>query len=63
MTPGTAAVDALLAEPDVNPDDLAALDAAWEDAPVMFGPEAASNWKDDLVARIRAAKRPAARPQ
>jgi nitrate reductase delta subunit len=61
--PGTAAVDALLAEPDVNPDDLAALDAAWEDAPVMFGPEAASNWKDDLVARIRAAKRPAARPQ
>jgi nitrate reductase delta subunit len=61
--PGTAAVDALVAEPDVYPDDLAALDAAWEDAPVMFGPEAASNCKDDLVARIRAAKRPAARPQ
>jgi nitrate reductase delta subunit len=61
--PASAAVDALLAEPDVDPADLAALDAAWEDAPVMFGPEAASNCKDDLVARIRAAKRPAAARQ
>jgi nitrate reductase delta subunit len=60
--PASAAADALLAEPEVDPDDLAALDAAWEDAPVMFGPEAASSCKDDLVARIRAAKRPAAGP-
>ena len=59
----SAGVDALLAEPDVDPDDLAALDAAWQDAPVMFGPEAAGNCKDDLVARIRAAKRPAVRPE
>jgi nitrate reductase delta subunit len=62
-SPGTAAGDALLAGPDVDPDDRALLDAAWEDAPVMFGPEAGSRCKHDLVARIRAAKRPAARPQ
>ena len=61
--PASAAVEALLAEPDADPDDFAALDAAWQDAPVMFGPDAASGCKDDLVARIRAAKRPAARPQ
>jgi nitrate reductase delta subunit len=54
---------ALLAEPDVDPDDLDALDAVWEDAPVRFGPEAASSCKEDLVARIRATKRSAARPQ
>jgi nitrate reductase delta subunit len=54
-------VDALTIHPDADPDDLAALDAEWEDAPVMFGPGAASSCKDDLVARIRAAKRPAAR--
>jgi nitrate reductase delta subunit len=58
--PGTDAVAALLAEPDSDPTDLAALDAAWEDAPVMFGPQVAAGCKDDLVARIRAAKRPAA---
>ena len=60
--PARIAVDDFPGEADVDPDDLAALDAAWEDAPVTFGPEAASACKDDLVARIRAAKRPAARP-
>ena len=30
----------LRAEEDDDPHDLAALDAAWEDAPVTFGPEA-----------------------
>jgi len=60
--PARMAVDDFPAETDGDPDDLAALDAAWEDAPVTFGPEAASTCKDDLVARIRAAKRPAARP-
>lgn len=55
-------VGALVAEaPD--PSDLGALDAAWEEAPVMFGPEAAPGCKDDLVARLRAAKRPAQRTQ
>jgi len=48
----------LLAEPDPEPTDLAALDAAWEDEPVTFGPGAAS-CKDGLVARMRAARRPA----
>ena len=61
--PARAEVEALLAAPDIDPDDLAALDAAWQDAPVMFGPEAANHCKDDLVARVRAARRPAARPQ
>ena len=39
--------------------DLAALDAEWEEAAVTFGPEAAPSCKDQLVARIRAARRPA----
>jgi nitrate reductase molybdenum cofactor assembly chaperone NarJ/NarW len=49
----------LMQEPDPDPLDLAALDAAWEDEPVTFGPGAAS-CKDGLVARMRAARRPAA---
>jgi nitrate reductase delta subunit len=50
------------ASPDVadeDPADLALLDAQWEDAPVSFGPEATPNCKDGLIARIRAARRPA----
>ncbi len=35
-----------------------ALDAAWEDEPVTFGPGAASSCKDGLIARIRAGRRP-----
>lgn len=50
----------LVAEQDIDPTDLAALDQAWEDAPVTFGPEAAPGCKESLVARLRAAKRPAA---
>lgn len=52
-------IAAVLAEPDPDPDDLAALDAAWEDEPVQFGPGAADNCKDGLIARIRAGRRPA----
>jgi nitrate reductase delta subunit len=48
----------LLQEPDPDPADLAALDAAWEDEPVTFGP-GASACKDGIIARIRAGKRPA----
>jgi nitrate reductase delta subunit len=56
----TEAETALLPEEaDVDPDDLAALDEAWEDKPVSFGREAASGCRDDLIARLRAAKRPA----
>lgn len=34
-----AAVAELLAEPDVDPDDLKALDAIWEESEVLFGPD------------------------
>jgi nitrate reductase molybdenum cofactor assembly chaperone NarJ/NarW len=51
-------VAALLAEPDPDATDLAALDAAWEDEPVTFGPNA-GGCKDGLVAKIRAGLRPA----
>jgi nitrate reductase delta subunit len=56
--PDAAAVAAVLNEPDPDPADLAALDAAWEDEPVTFGPSAASSCKDGLIARIRAGRRP-----
>jgi len=39
--PGKAELDGLLAEPEDDPNDLAALDRAWEDQPVTFGPGAA----------------------
>jgi nitrate reductase delta subunit len=51
-------VSALLALPDPDPLDLAALDAAWEDEAVTFGP-GASGCKDELTARVRGALRPA----
>jgi nitrate reductase delta subunit len=53
-------VQALAAElPDEDPNDLGALDAQWEDEPVIFGPESAPSCKDQLIAKIRAARRPA----
>ena len=52
-------VSALLDLPDPDATDLAALDAAWEDAPVNFGPGAGDGCKDGLIARIRGALRPA----
>lgn len=58
--PDAAAVAALAAEPVMEPDDLAALDAAWEEEEVIFGPGAAEACgKDGLTARLRAARRPA----
>ena len=51
-------VSALLQAPDPDANDLAALDAAWEDEPVTFGP-AAGGCKDSLIARVRGALRPA----
>lgn len=50
---------ALQNEEDQDPNDLAALDAAWEEAAVTFGPNV-SACKDGLVARMRAGRRPAA---
>lgn len=43
----------------LDPDDLTVLDAEWEEAPVTFGPESGNGCKDGLIARLRAAKRPA----
>ena len=57
--PKADALSALLAEPDPDATDLAALDAAWEDQPVNFGPNADAGCKDGLIARIRAGRRPA----
>ena len=51
-------VAALMQAPDPDASDLAALDAAWEDEPVTFGP-AATGCKDSLIARVRGALRPA----
>ncbi|WP_420347767.1 nitrate reductase molybdenum cofactor assembly chaperone [Pelagibius sp.] len=39
--PSKEAIESLLAESDDDPNDLAALDRAWEDQPVTFGPGAA----------------------
>jgi nitrate reductase delta subunit len=52
-------VSTLLQSPDPDATDLAALDAAWEDEPVNFGPGAGDSCKDGLIARVRGAMRPA----
>ncbi len=60
--PQTDVVAALLSEPDEDPNDLAALDAAWEEEEVTFGPGAAAAaqcGKDGLAAKLRAGRRPA----
>jgi nitrate reductase molybdenum cofactor assembly chaperone NarJ/NarW len=53
-------VDALLQEPDPEPSDLEALDTAWEEEEVRFGPgtqgEGACG-KESLIARLRHARR------
>lgn len=57
-----AALEALRAEPDPEPDDLEAIDAAWEEEEVRFGPGAASDadcGKDTLAAKLRQVRRPA----
>jgi nitrate reductase molybdenum cofactor assembly chaperone NarJ/NarW len=56
--PEAEALSALLQEPDADANDLAAIDAAWEDEPVSFGPDA-GGCKDGLIARVRGALRPA----
>ncbi|MGL4324203.1 MAG: nitrate reductase molybdenum cofactor assembly chaperone [Beijerinckiaceae bacterium] len=56
-----AALARLRAEPDPEPDDLEALDAAWAEEEVLFGPGAAADacGKDGLSAKLRQARRPA----
>ena len=57
--PKADAVAALMTAPDPDAADLKALDAAWEDAAVTFGPDAGKSCKDELIAKIRAGRRPA----
>ncbi len=60
--PQDSVVAALMGEPDEDPNDLAALDAAWEEEEVRFGPGAAAAsqcGKDGIAAKLRAARRPA----
>jgi len=52
-------VSMLLRTPDPDATDFAALDAAWEDEPVSFGPGLGDSCKDGLIARVRGALRPA----
>ena len=59
VKPKDEEVSALLALPDPDPLDLAALDAAWEDEAVRFGPGAADSCKDGIATSLRAAGRPA----
>jgi nitrate reductase molybdenum cofactor assembly chaperone NarJ/NarW len=56
-----AALAALRAEPDPEPDDLEALDAAWAEEEVTFGPGSAADacGKDMLASKLRQARRPA----
>ena len=52
----TTALETLRAEPDPEPDDLEALDAAWVDQEVTFGPNAKDNCPVDRMAeRLRVA--------
>lgn len=56
-----AALAALRDEPDPEPDDLEALDAAWEEEEVTFSPGAAKDacGVDRLASKLRQARRPA----
>ncbi len=49
-----AALSALLSEPEDDPDDLQALDRAWAEEPVVFGPGAEGGCPkvSDIVARL-----------
>ena len=57
--PQQAIVDELLKGPDPDPMDFAALEAAWEEEEVKFGPgtQDQAGCRDTLVARLRHARR------
>jgi len=58
--PEREAVEELLKGPDPDPMDFAALDAAWEEEEVNFGPaaqSASSCGRDGLQSRLRHASR------
>ncbi|WP_116653961.1 nitrate reductase molybdenum cofactor assembly chaperone [Pelagibacterium sediminicola] len=56
--PATEEAQALLAQQDDNPEDLAALDAIWEEAQVTFGPDpdAGCPVSRDILARMEPAQ-------
>jgi len=58
--PSRDIVDELLKSPDIDPLDLTALDAAWEDEEIRFGPGAQGQGAcghESLIAKLRHAKR------
>lgn len=57
--PAADALQQMRGRPDPHADDFAAVDAAWEEAPVRFGPETAE--PTGFVAKMRAWRRPADR--
>jgi len=57
--PNPAAVKAMLDAPDPDANDLAALDAAWEEEEVRFGPDASACGHEGLASKLRAGTRPA----
>ena len=58
--PKSVEVRALLELPDIDPNDLEALDAAWVDEEVRFGPTAGTQCgSDSLMSKLRAGNRPA----
>ncbi|MGI9387858.1 MAG: nitrate reductase molybdenum cofactor assembly chaperone [Methyloligellaceae bacterium] len=57
--PSKSAVEGMMAAPDPDVHDLEALDAAWEEEEVRFGPDAAQCGVDNLAAKLRAGTRPA----
>ncbi|MGX5734786.1 nitrate reductase molybdenum cofactor assembly chaperone [Bosea thiooxidans] len=58
--PAPEVFEAIVPETDQDPNDLAALDAAWEEEEVRFGPGAGADCgAEGLAAKLRQAKRPA----
>lgn len=57
--PNPAAVKAMLDTPDPDANDLEALDAAWEEEEVRFGPNASECGSETLASKLRAGMRPA----
>jgi nitrate reductase delta subunit len=60
LAPDVPGVEVVPEGEDADPNDLAALDAQWEEEAVTFGPDAAPSCKDRIVAQIRAGRRPPA---
>ncbi|MCO5091189.1 nitrate reductase molybdenum cofactor assembly chaperone [Bosea sp. (in: a-proteobacteria)] len=60
VKPAPEVFEAIVPETEQDPNDLAALDAAWEEEEVRFGPGAGADCGvETLAARLRQARRPA----